>query len=141
MARVQLVGELVNLRPSRARVYFELRDSTGAIPCATWLEDWETISARAGGAPAEGMQIVVAGQRGQPETEKLLSVIRRRYIPNKVVLLADGGDGQHWLTQHIEALRPIGPVQGKSAAYVCRNFTCDLPITEPEQLARLLESL
>ena len=28
-ARVQLVGELVNLRTSRARVYFELRDADG----------------------------------------------------------------------------------------------------------------
>ncbi len=61
LARVQLVGELVNLRPSRARMYFELRDATGAIPCAAWLKDWEAMSARAGGAPAEGMQIVVAG--------------------------------------------------------------------------------
>jgi len=61
LARVQLVGELVNLRPSRARVYFELRDAGGAIPCAAWLKDWEAISARAGGPPAEGMQIVVAG--------------------------------------------------------------------------------
>jgi exodeoxyribonuclease VII large subunit len=61
LARVQLVGELVNLRPSRARVYFELRDSGGAIPCAAWLKDWEAMSARAGGPPAEGMQIVVAG--------------------------------------------------------------------------------
>jgi exodeoxyribonuclease VII large subunit len=61
MTRVQLVGELVNLRPSRARVYFELRDATGAIPCAAWLRDWEAIVERAGGAPAEGMQIVVAG--------------------------------------------------------------------------------
>ncbi|HEY2282633.1 MAG TPA: exodeoxyribonuclease VII large subunit [Solirubrobacteraceae bacterium] len=61
-ARVQLVGELVNLRPSRARVYFELRDATGAIPCAVWLSDWEGILARAGGmAPIEGMQVVVAG--------------------------------------------------------------------------------
>ena len=60
-ARVQLVGELVNLRPSRARVYFELRDATGAIPCAAWLKDWEAMVARAGGAPAEGMQVVVAG--------------------------------------------------------------------------------
>jgi exodeoxyribonuclease VII large subunit len=61
-ARVQLVGELVNLRPSRARVYFELRDAAGAIPCAVWLTDWEAILARAGGAaPAEGMQVVVAG--------------------------------------------------------------------------------
>jgi exodeoxyribonuclease VII large subunit len=74
-ARVQLVGELVNLRPSRARVYFELRDATGAIGCAVWLSDWESILARAGGSggsggsggawvggvPIDGMQVVVAG--------------------------------------------------------------------------------
>jgi exodeoxyribonuclease VII large subunit len=60
-ARVQLMGELVNLRPSRARVYFELRDADGAIPCSAWRQDWEAILARGGGAPAEGMQVVVAG--------------------------------------------------------------------------------
>jgi hypothetical protein len=92
-------------------------------------------------AIAEPMQIVVTGQREQPETAELLKVVRRRYLPNKVVLLADGGEGQNWLTQHIEALRLITPVEGKSTAYVCRNFTCELPVTEPEQLARLLESL
>jgi exodeoxyribonuclease VII large subunit len=58
--RVQLMGELVNLRPSRARVYFELRDASGAIPCAAWRADWDAIVARAG-TPAEGMQVVVAG--------------------------------------------------------------------------------
>ncbi len=61
LARVQLVGELVNLRPSRARVYFELRDSAGAIPCAAWLNDWQAIVDRDGVAPQEGMQVVVAG--------------------------------------------------------------------------------
>jgi exodeoxyribonuclease VII large subunit len=61
LTRVQLVGELVNLRPSRARVYFELRDTTGAVPCAVWLREWEVMLARAGGAPTEGMQVVVAG--------------------------------------------------------------------------------
>ncbi|HXP38594.1 MAG TPA: exodeoxyribonuclease VII large subunit, partial [Solirubrobacteraceae bacterium] len=35
-ARVQVVGELVNVRVSRARVYFELRDAAGALPCAVW---------------------------------------------------------------------------------------------------------
>jgi exodeoxyribonuclease VII large subunit len=60
-ARVQLVGELVNLRPSRARVYFELRDAAGALPCAAWLADWEAIRARGGAEPVEGMQVVVAG--------------------------------------------------------------------------------
>jgi exodeoxyribonuclease VII large subunit len=59
--RVQLVGELVNLRPSRARVYFELRDAGGALPCAAWRDDWERMVAGGAAAPAEGMQVVVAG--------------------------------------------------------------------------------
>ena len=59
--RVQIMGELVNLRPARARVYFELRDASGAISCAAWRGDWEAMAARAGGEPAEGMQVVVAG--------------------------------------------------------------------------------
>jgi exodeoxyribonuclease VII large subunit len=58
---VQLMGELVNLRPSRARVYFELRDAAGAIPCSAWRQDWEAMIARGDGAPAEGVQVVVAG--------------------------------------------------------------------------------
>jgi exodeoxyribonuclease VII large subunit len=60
-ARVQLLGELVNLRAARARVYFELRDSSGAVPCAAWRDDWEKIAQRCGSAPREGMQVVVAG--------------------------------------------------------------------------------
>ncbi len=60
-AHVQLMGELVNLRTARARVYFELRDASGAVACSAWREDWDAMSARAGGVPGEGMQVVVAG--------------------------------------------------------------------------------
>jgi exodeoxyribonuclease VII large subunit len=60
-ARVQIVGELVNVRISRARVYFELRDSSGALPCAVWRADWEKIAARAGATPTDGMQVVIGG--------------------------------------------------------------------------------
>src|SRR6476659_1965555 len=59
--RVQLIGELVNLRAARARVYFELRDATGAIPCAAWRNDWDAMLARCGEEPREGMQVLVAG--------------------------------------------------------------------------------
>jgi exodeoxyribonuclease VII large subunit len=59
-ARVQVVGELADLRPSRARVYFELRDAHGAIPCAAWRGEWEAMARRAG-TVREGMQVVVAG--------------------------------------------------------------------------------
>ena len=61
LTRVQLVGELVNLRASRARMYFELRDGGGAIPCAVWRADWEAILERSATKPCEGVEVVVAG--------------------------------------------------------------------------------
>jgi exodeoxyribonuclease VII large subunit len=56
-ARVQLVGELWELRRSRARVYFELRDTRGALPCSMWLDDFE----RLGLAVSNGVRVVVGG--------------------------------------------------------------------------------
>jgi exodeoxyribonuclease VII large subunit len=56
-ARVQLVGEVWGLRPSRARVYFELRDAHGALPCSMWRTDFDALDVRL----AEGMRIVVGG--------------------------------------------------------------------------------
>jgi exodeoxyribonuclease VII large subunit len=56
-ARVQLVGELWGFHSSRARVYFELRDARGALPCSMWLSDFE----RLGIALADGARLVVGG--------------------------------------------------------------------------------
>jgi len=56
-ARVQLVGEVWGFRESRARVYFELRDARGALPCSMWRDDFE----RLGVTLADGMRVVVGG--------------------------------------------------------------------------------
>jgi len=87
------------------------------------------------------MRIVVAGGIDQPETAALLRVIRGLYLPNKVVLLADAGRNQNWLAEHVAGVRFMGPVQGRSAAYVCRNFACELPVTDSKELAKLLKKL
>jgi exodeoxyribonuclease VII large subunit len=60
MARVQLFGEVVNLRLGRAKVYFELRDAAGALPCSMWRTDWERVLPGGGGV-ADGVQVVVEG--------------------------------------------------------------------------------
>jgi len=60
-ARVQLVGELVNLRPpTAARVYFELRDADGAIACAMWRDDWDRLGAVRRDL-VDGVRVVLAG--------------------------------------------------------------------------------
>jgi exodeoxyribonuclease VII large subunit len=59
-ARVQLFGEVWNVGQSRVRVYFELRDAVGAVPCSMWREDFEKLGIGPD-ALADGAQVVVAG--------------------------------------------------------------------------------
>ncbi|MDX6657216.1 MAG: exodeoxyribonuclease large subunit [Solirubrobacteraceae bacterium] len=61
VARVQIFGEIFNLRVGRgAKVYFELRDGDGAVPCSMWRNDFDKLGAAAD-AIVDGAQIVVAG--------------------------------------------------------------------------------
>ena len=83
-------------------------------------------------------QIVVAGKADAPETKALLVEVHRHFIPNKILLLADGVDGQKYLGEKNEALRAMASVNGKPVAYVCENFTCKAPVTSPEELRKLL---
>jgi exodeoxyribonuclease VII large subunit len=56
-AHVQLIGEVWGFRCGRARVYFELRDARGALPCSMWQSDFE----RLGATLSDGLRIVVGG--------------------------------------------------------------------------------
>jgi len=59
-SRVQLFGEVWNVRVSRVKVYFELRDADGALPCSMWRNDFDAL--RLGErALADGSQVVVGG--------------------------------------------------------------------------------
>ena len=83
-------------------------------------------------------QIVVVGKREAADTKALLAEVRAHFLPNTIVLLADGGEGQKYLEQKLEELRAMRTVNGKAAAYVCENFACQAPVTSREELRKLL---
>jgi exodeoxyribonuclease VII large subunit len=56
--RVQVFGEVVGFKAGRAKVWFELRDGAGALPCSMWREDFEALGI---GPLADGVQVVAAG--------------------------------------------------------------------------------
>ena len=57
-AKVQVFGEVVGFKVGRAKVYWELRDGTGALPCSMWRTDWEALGI---GPLADGVRVVAAG--------------------------------------------------------------------------------
>ena len=59
-ARLQLFGEVWNLRLSKVKVYFELRDADGALPCAMWRNDFDGLGL-AERSLTDGAQVVIAG--------------------------------------------------------------------------------
>jgi uncharacterized protein len=83
-------------------------------------------------------QIVIAGKTDNDATRELLKEVHRHFLPTKVLMLADSGEGQKFLGENNEALRTMSPIHGKPAAYVCEHFTCKAPVTESTLLAELL---
>ena len=56
-SRVQVFGEVCGFKVGGAKVYFELRDAGGALPCSMWRKEFEALGLGA----LEGAQVVVAG--------------------------------------------------------------------------------
>jgi uncharacterized protein YyaL (SSP411 family) len=86
------------------------------------------------------MQIVVAGPRGAPDTREMLRTVRSIFLPQASVLLAEGGEAQRLLSKSHPYLADVKPIEGRATAYVCRDFVCESPETNPQALAPKLKS-
>lgn len=84
-------------------------------------------------------QVVIAGDPTQAATRALIDVLRPRFLPNKILLLADGGAGQVWLKKRLDFLSAVKPVGGVATAYVCYDRVCQLPTTQSQEMARQLD--
>uniref|UniRef100_A0A8C7K5Z7 Spermatosis associated 20 n=1 Tax=Oncorhynchus kisutch TaxID=8019 RepID=A0A8C7K5Z7_ONCKI len=82
-------------------------------------------------------QIVICGQRDAPDTSSLLATVNSLFLPHKVLMLADG-ETEGYLYQRLPILSSLTCQGGSATAYVCEDFTCALPVTDPQELRRLL---
>ena len=84
-------------------------------------------------------QILIAGQRNSPDTTAILREVHKRFIPNKILVLADGGPAHQRLNASLEILDSLRQVDGKATAYVCEDYVCKLPTNDVAVVARLLD--
>ena len=79
-------------------------------------------------------EIVVAGGWGPAEANEMVREIQTRYLPTKVLALADGDPA---MAQLIEGKASI---KGMPTVYVCENFACKAPVTDIVALRRELDA-
>jgi uncharacterized protein YyaL (SSP411 family) len=80
-------------------------------------------------------EIALLGDLASEDMRTMLDVIRRPYRPNQVVALQKPEDQTEKL---IPLLAGREMLEGKATAYVCQNFVCQLPVTDPELLQEQL---
>lgn len=84
-------------------------------------------------------QILIAGDQDSPDTQAILREVHKRFLPNKIVVLADGGPVQQRLAPSLEILETLSRLDGKATAYICENYVCQLPTNDVAVVARLLD--
>ena len=63
----------------------------------------------------------------------MLEALDSHFIPNKVVIVPDGsGD----LPEFIKSLKAIN---GRTTAYVCKNYYCKLPVNSVSGMLEILD--
>ena len=124
-ARVQLEGEVWGVRLARARVYFELRDAHGALPCSMWRRRLRGAGDR---SSRDGMQVVVGGGCDYyPGSAHLLPVVHVRGLG-----AADRRRGRSAARARAPApaagrRRPVRAAEAAAAARSCRARSASSP--------------
>jgi uncharacterized protein YyaL (SSP411 family) len=75
------------------------------------------------------VEIALVGDPSDIRAKALESVLATTFLPRRVIAQGDGVT-----TSTHPLLRGKTPVNGAPAVYVCHNYACDLPITDPEVL-------
>jgi len=84
-------------------------------------------------------EIAIVGRRGSEDAQKLLRTIHEHYIPNRVIAFIDPAqDDAQSLMEKIPILSGRKMIEGRATAYVCANYTCQLPMTTAEALLKQL---
>jgi uncharacterized protein YyaL (SSP411 family) len=85
-------------------------------------------------------EVVVAGNPDASDTRAMAREVRRRFIPRKVLVLRPTGDAEPPIVRIAPFTKPLSALNGRAAAYVCRDHACSLPTDDPARLLNLLSA-
>lgn len=83
-------------------------------------------------------EIILSGSRESISTRQMLDELHRHFIPNKILVLIEN-ETKEKLSSFLPFLQDIPISENVTTAYLCRNYTCQLPTTDLSQFRDSLE--
>ena len=85
--------------------------------------------------------IIHSPSREHPGLAPLLAEARRRHLPHLVtILVADKAAREYFAPRH-PTIENLPATAAEPTAYLCEDYTCLLPVTDPEKLREIISKL
>lgn len=85
-------------------------------------------------------EVIIAGNPVSEDTRAMLRALRRGFHPNTVALLRPIEKGSSEIDRLAGFAAGYGALDGRATAYVCTNYQCHSPTTDPTEMIALVEA-
>lgn len=82
-------------------------------------------------------EMVIAGKREDQDTKEILSLTDRSFLPNMVLLLKEDES----IAEIAPYTKDMSMADGRTRAYVCQGFSCNMPITGMFSFKKFISSI
>jgi uncharacterized protein YyaL (SSP411 family) len=83
--------------------------------------------------------VVIAGDPSDAGTRALVAEFERRFLPHDVLLVTGNDAHRRALAALVPFAAALPERDGRATAYVCVNYACRLPVTNPAAFGRQLD--
>ncbi|MFW6117196.1 MAG: thioredoxin domain-containing protein [Thermoproteota archaeon] len=85
-------------------------------------------------------EVVIVGDLQNKATQKALRMLRTSFVPNKVVIFRPVNQESPEITRLAGFTKHLSGQKEGVKIYVCRNYECNLPTSDPQKMLELLNA-
>jgi uncharacterized protein YyaL (SSP411 family) len=85
-------------------------------------------------------EVVIVGDEKSTRTREMMLALSSSFLPDKVVIFRPAGERMPKIAEIAPFVRNQTDIDGRTTAYVCRNYTCNLPTTDIQQMLEQLKA-
>jgi hypothetical protein len=80
--------------------------------------------------------VIIAGRPRDPDFRALVGVVHERLSPRRALLAITSEEERQRFAVRAPWLAELKPRDGRATAYVCEEFVCRAPVSDPDELRR-----